>query len=267
MIVDGKQIAERTYENLTKQIVGLSNTPVLSIITCAPNFETRKYLELKQKKATAVGIRTVLIELPSQSSTDDFICAVRAAEAENDGIIVQLPLPEGVDVAAVLNAVPPTHDVDALNPMTTELRSPVVAAIAEILKSERVNPEGKQAVILGRGKLVGLPAERWFKERGATVTVVTQNTSDIGTVTRAADIIVCGAGKPGLLTPDMLKDGAVILDAGTSEEGGVLRGDADPACAAKASLFTPVPGGIGPVTVAMLLQNVVHCAARNARVV
>lgn len=267
MLVDGKAIAGSVYEKLGERVRSLGRAPVLAIVTCSPNFETKKYLALKEKKAREVGIDTKLIELPATSSTDDFMNAVSRAVPESDGIIVQLPIPPAVDSDAILHAIPVSHDVDGLNPDNGETLSPVVGAIAEILSAHDVPVFEKFVTIIGSGRLVGLPAYRWFLARGAHVSVVTKDTADIGYHTKTADIIVCGAGVPGLLTPDMVREGVIILDAGTSEEGGELKGDAHPACREKASLFTPVPGGIGPITIASLLKNVVDCALKNRAVV
>ena len=132
--------------------------------------------------------------------------------------------------------------------------------IKAILESECITVEGKEVVIVGNGSLVGKPAAAWFRLGGAHVDVADNETDNLPDVTKQADIIVCGAGVPGLITPEMIKEGVIILDAGTSEDSGKLRGDADPACADKASLYTPVPGGIGPITVAVLLRNVVDAA-------
>lgn len=260
MLVDGKKIAMMIYDEIRTRVSGLPRVPRLAVITCAPNFETQKYLALKEKKAHDVGIETKIIELTKESTVDDFLQAVKFAVSESDGVIVQLPLPAHVDTEAVLNAIPYTHDVDALNHSNTSVLSPVVGAFYEILLLNDIDVREKYVTIIGSGRLVGLPAYTWFTSAGAYVSVVTKDTTNISEYTKNADIVVCGAGVPELLKPDMIKDGVVILDAGTSEDGGVLRGDADPACAGKASLFTPVPGGIGPITIAILLRNVVDCA-------
>ena len=260
VIIDGKKIAESIYKELQVNVAGLSRAPRLAVITCAPNFETQKYLALKEAKAHDVGIETKIIELTEESATDDFLQAVKFAVSEADGVIVQLPLPTHVDTDAVLNAIPPSHDVDALNHSNTRVLSPVVGAFYEILLLNDIDVREKHVTIIGNGRLVGLPASQWFMSAGAHVSVVTKDTVNISEYTKNADIVVCGAGVPELLKPDMVKDGVIILDAGTSEDGGVLRGDADQACAEKASLFTPVPGGIGPITIAILLRNVVDCA-------
>lgn len=267
MIVDGRKIAEDVYAQTKERIVRLGRAPKLAIITCAPNFETQKYLALKEKKAASVGIGISVVELPSSSTTDDFLHAITTASVDADGIIVQLPLPKSVDVDQVIASVPPELDVDVLNPSTTSVLSPVVGAIKEILAQHAVTVREKFVTVIGSGRLVGLPAYHWFIREGAHVSVVTRDTTDIEHYTKNADIVVCGAGVPGLLKPDMIKDGAVVLDAGTSEDGGELRGDADPLCSEKTSVFTPVPGGIGPMTIAMLLSNVVACAERKRDVV
>ncbi len=257
MIVDGKKIAEKIYSKIRNEVELLSHTPRLAIITCAPTFETQKYLDLKKKKATEVGIATGIIHLPEESTTEDFQKIIAHTVSESDGIIVQLPLPQGIDIRVVLNTVPPSHDVDALNQESTHVLPPVVGAIEEILGTYEVSSFNKHVTILGSGRLVGVPASQWFESHGSYVSIVTKETEDISFYTKNADIIVCGTGVPGLLLPSMIKDGVMILDAGTSEERGLLKGDADPACAEKASLFTPVPGGIGPVTVAVLLRNLI----------
>jgi methylenetetrahydrofolate dehydrogenase (NADP+) / methenyltetrahydrofolate cyclohydrolase len=257
MIVDGKEIANHIYDEIRTEFKIASRTPTLGIIVCAPNFETEKYLNLKQKKAQDVGIKIALVRLEATVTTADVLHALVSLTKKCDGVVVQLPMPAHIDTDAVLSALPPSHDVDALNPNTAEVLSPVVGAIAEILKVHTVPIFERHVTVIGSGKLVGIPASKWFMEHGAAVSIVTKDTVDISYYTKHADIIVSGAGVPNLITPEMVKDGAVILDAGTSEDGGVLKGDVHPDCATKASLFTPVPGGIGPITIAVLLQNVV----------
>ena len=263
MTIDGKKIAEDIYERAREHVRTLSRAPKLTIVTCAPNFETKKYLVLKQKKAISIGVHIDVVELGLESTTEDFIACIQNVAQDADGIIVQFPLPTSVDSNAIVKQIPFTHDVDGLNPDNHGMRTPVVDAFKTILEQGGITVKEKLVTVIGNGRLVGLPAYHWFLEQGAYVSVVTRDTSDIQEYTKNADIVVCGAGVPNLLTPDMVKDGVIILDAGTSEDGGELKGDADPSCAEKASLFTPVPGGIGPITIAMLLSNVVDCALRK----
>ncbi len=262
MNVSGVTIAERIYKTLREQVATGVRAPRLGILTCAPNFETERYLALKEKKARDIGVTTSVKRLSASVTTEETLTALAELVSQTDGVVVQLPLPSHIDTEAVIKALPLSHDVDALNPHTTQVLSPVVGALKEILNEHGINPEKKHVTIIGSGKLVGIPAYTWFVEQGAFVSVVTKDTADIGYYTRPADIVVSGAGVPGLLTPDMIKEGVVILDAGTSEEGGELRGDVDPTCMEKAALFTPVPGGIGPITIAVLLKNVVELSRK-----
>lgn len=267
MRIDGKEIAAHIYAALKKDIHETGITPRLGILTCAPNFETEKYLQLKQKKAHEVGIAVEVVRLPETANTEDIIHALKELTARTHGVVVQLPMPIGITVEAVIAMMPSSHDVDALNTETKSILSPVVGAIAEILKVYEIPVYERHVVVIGNGKLVGLPTSQWLMRQGAAVSVVTKDTADISYYTKNADIIVAGAGVPGLITATMVKEGVVILDAGTSEDGGVLRGDADPLVAEKASLFTPVPGGIGPITIAVLLRNVVELSRAQQVVV
>lgn len=267
MIVDGREIAENVYARIREKVSVLERPPVLAIVTCAPNFETRRYLALKEKQAAACGIETRVVELPEMSRTEEVVQAVDAAAQSADGLIVQLPLPSHIDTEMVVRQIPSNQDVDALNPETHTFHSPVVGACKEILETHGVVVKDKLVTVIGGGRLVGAPASRWFMEQGAHVSVVTKDTVGISYYTKNADIIVCGAGVPALLAPAMIKDGVIVLDAGTSEEGGELRGDADPQCAEKAAIFTPVPGGIGPITIAILLEHVVDCVTPKQHVV
>lgn len=253
-IVDGKLIARELYEESKAAITDMSEPPRLAIITCEPNFETRKYLELKRRKAKDIGVLLTCIEVPATASTEDMIKTVEQASLSVDGLVVQLPLPDHIDRERVLKAVSPDQDPDCFSGAEIIL-PPVVGAIAEIAKRYQVEWTGKQVVVLGHGRLVGAPAALYAKQQGSTVTVLTEESEDTVAVLRTADILITGAGQPHSVSADMVKDGVVIFDAATSEDGGELRGDVVPAVAEKASLFTPVPGGIGPLTVAVLFRN------------
>jgi methylenetetrahydrofolate dehydrogenase (NADP+)/methenyltetrahydrofolate cyclohydrolase len=189
-----------------------------------------------------------------------------------DAVIVQLPLPEGVNQEELLNSIPVEKDADVLSRAARErfekgeegaLLPPVVGAIREILQSGNVAIAGKRAVVIGAGFLVGGPVAKWLRQQGADVEVLTIESSNEALVAALAeaDIIVSGTGSPGLIMPDMIKQGLALIDAGTSESNGKIVGDADPACADKCSLFTPVPGGVGPIAVACLFENAV-CQTR-----
>lgn len=262
MIVDGRKLAGDILRELKNEITHLDGTPHMTVFTCAPNFETKKYLSIKMRKAKEVGIGINVIEFPESITTEEVITSIQHACIQTDGVIVQLPIPEHLDVDAILSCIPKSMDIDGFHFDGSDATPihPVAGAIAYIADRYDVLFAGQKVVVVGQGRLVGVPAAKWAAAQGGNVTVVTEETKDSATIIASADILILGAGKPGLITPDMVKDGVIIFDAGTSEEGGELVGDTDPSCSKKAALFTPVPGGIGPVTVMILLRNVISLA-------
>jgi methylenetetrahydrofolate dehydrogenase (NADP+)/methenyltetrahydrofolate cyclohydrolase len=261
MLVDGKQMAADILAAVAQEVLLCAKQPRMTAITCAPNFETQKYLEMKKKKAASVGVALNILELSADATTESVLASVREVAECSDGIVIQLPLPEQIDREEVLSAVPPEKDPDgfAYGVHTQACMSPVVGAIDEISSLHQVQWEDRQVVVLGNGRLVGEPASHYARAKGAHVTVLIKETFD-ESVVRAADIIISGIGNPHFITADMIKEGSVIFDAGTSEDGGVLVGDVSLGAQAKASLVTPVPGGIGPMTIAILLRNLVTLA-------
>jgi 5,10-methylene-tetrahydrofolate dehydrogenase/methenyl tetrahydrofolate cyclohydrolase len=165
-------------------------------------------------------------------------------------VLVQLPHPQA---DALLAQIPPDKDVDALG-LAPKVLAPVAGAVKEILARSDIEVRGKKAIVVGEGRLVGKPISRMLRDMGAEVSVVTLEQGSLAEL-KDADIVVSGAGSPHLIQPEMLKPGVILIDAGTSESGGRMVGDCDPACADAASVFTPVPGGVGPVAVAMLFKN------------
>lgn len=260
MIVDGQAIADSMFKELKNEVTHLSHAPHLTVFTCAPNFETKKYLGIKTRKAKAVGIGINVIEFPEEVTTEEVVISIQHACMQTDGVVVQLPLPEHLDLEKIIDAIPPSMDVDGMHYDGTGDFSihPVAGAIACIASYHDVLMATQKVVVVGHGRLVGAPVAKWATMQGSQVTVLTENSEDKEKVIAEADILILGAGKPGLVKPGMVKEGVIIFDAGTSELGGKLAGDAEPTCAEKASLFTPVPGGIGPVTVAVLLRNVLE---------
>lgn len=266
MIVDGKEIAREILHDVADTVKKLPQAPRLTVFTCAPNFETQKFLTLKQKRAAEVGIEVRVVELDPRIMTPLIIQAIHEAVPGTDGIVVQLPFPSSIDIASVLASVPVSHDVDALmyNGSDTTVLPPVVGAIDAIAMHHQVVWTNTQVVVVGQGRLVGAPAALYATSQGAQVTVLEKDTADYEQTIKEADILILGAGVPGLVTASMLKPGVVIFDAGTSEEGGLLVGDADISVANIASLTTPVPGGIGPITIAILLRNLVTLVKNRA---
>jgi methylenetetrahydrofolate dehydrogenase (NADP+)/methenyltetrahydrofolate cyclohydrolase len=267
MLVDGRALAEQVYATVKTAAEARPVPPHLTIITCAPNAATQQYLALKKRKAAAVGISVNIIELPETVTTAEAVAVVQRAQMQTDAIVVQLPLPAHLDTDEIINAIPPRYDADGMHYDGTAATtvSPVVSAIDTICQQYELLLATQQVVVVGAGRLVGTPAALWAQKRGAHVTVLTKETSEAEAraVVAHADVLILGVGQAGMVQPEMVKDGVIIFDAGTSEDGGELKGDADPACAEKASLMTPVPGGIGPLTVACLLRNVVDLSSRQ----
>ena len=263
MIVDGKAIASLIYKEVQNEVSHLEAKPHMTVFTCAPNFETQRYLALKRRKTHEVGISMNVIEFPEFVTTEEVITSITHACMQPDGIVVQQPFPPHIDIDAVLKAIPKNYDVDAVLYDGTDenILPPVIGAIKEISSAYDILFATQEVVIVGKGRLVGAPAEVWSLKQGAHVTVVTKQTENPEALIGTAHILILGAGEPGLVTPEMIREGVIIFDAGTSEDGGVLKGDADPACASKAAFFTPVPGGIGPITIAILLRNLVSLAS------
>lgn len=260
MIVDGKAIAESIYTEVKSELLARSQPPVLVAITCNPNFETRKYLELKKSKATLVGIRLRVVELPETITTEEVVSCINAVAPQVDGIVVQLPFPSHIDRETILSAVPIDKDPDGFCYGKNEdaCLPPVVGAIVEIARTYNVTFKDKKVVVLGEGRLVGKPAAHYLHSIGAKVTVLTEADTAPQLILNNAEVIISGIGKPHFITASDVAPGAIIFDAGTSEDGGVVAGDVHPAVADRAALFTPVPGGIGPVTVAVLLRNLAN---------
>jgi methylenetetrahydrofolate dehydrogenase (NADP+)/methenyltetrahydrofolate cyclohydrolase len=257
MIVNGKAISKELLAQVRTEVTCSGKKPIIRAITVRPSPATASYMRIKARRAVEAGMQLTIIALADTATTDDCIQAIKEGDA--DAVIVQLPLPETIDTARVLAALPPGKDADVLNRDTsTLLLPPVVGAVREILERAGVSPSGKRAVVIGNGWLVGQPVRAWLAAAGAEVVTLMRDSDNWTTVLKEADIIVSGAGVPGLIKPEHLTEGVVLIDAGTSESDGALVGDADPLCATVAGVFTPVPGGVGPIAVACLMRNVVE---------
>lgn len=279
MIIDGKKIANEIKVALRSQLSTKNGQLLLAVILVGDNLASHKYVERKKKVGEEIGVEVVVHEYPTDVLETDLVEEIEKLNNDDkvNGIIVQLPLSPQLNQEKILNLISPDKDVDALGSEARVL-SPTVGAIKEILEKNKVSFVGKKVVVVGNGKLVGRPVSLWLTQEGAEVEVVDINTKNSEMILRDADIIVSGVGKPGLITPDKIRaprvpaetsvkagslgevgrQGVVLIDAGTAEAGGELRGDADPACADKCSLFTPVPGGVGPLTVVMLFKNLLE---------
>ena len=292
MIINGRAIAADIRENVALALLQLPHKPALAIIIVGENPVIENFVGIKRRVGESLGVTIREHRFPQEISGEELEKRVRAIAANEgvSGVIIQLPLPAcaksdacprsfgrraagrpaAIPLQAILDAVPTTKDIDMLSRESvaafrrgeSNILPPVAGAIQEILERAKVSVAGKEALVLGHGRLVGIPAALLLRHNGAHVTVIDQEIANLGEHTKESDIIVCGVGKPGLLKPEMLKKGAVLIDAGTSEAGGKLMGDADPNCAEVASVFTPVPGGVGPITVAMIFKNLCVLARR-----
>lgn len=265
MIVDGKTLAEDLYRALEARRSAHPGVVTLGIVVGSHDPVIESFVRIKSKAAARLGIELRRIDLPNRPTSADALAAIEKLAPHVQGLIVQLPLPEGIETERVLAAIPPYLDVDGINPTVIEdarmVQPPVAGAIREILQSASIDAHGKTCVIVGAGRLVGAPAAHIMKVLGAEVSVVTLESGSLDEL-KKADIVILGAGNPGFVKPDMLKNHVVLIDAGTSEQAGKVAGDADPACAEVASLFTPVPGGVGPVAVAMIFKNLLDLAQK-----
>ncbi len=287
-IIDGKAIAAAIQAELTEEVQRLKEThgvvPGLATVLVGENPASITYVKMKRKRSAEVGIRSFGYELPADASQEEVEGLVRELNAnpEIHGILVQLPLPRHLNEEAVLAAISIEKDVDGFHPinigrLAMKGREPLFvpctpAGVIELLDRTGVEIEGKEAVVLGRSNIVGLPVSMLLLHRNATVTICHSRTRDLPAVTRRADILVAAVGRPQMVKGDWVKPGAVVIDVGvnrvedpTAKRGYRLVGDVDfEEVREVASAITPVPGGVGPMTIAMLLTNTVRSAKRAA---
>ncbi|HVY72562.1 MAG TPA: bifunctional 5,10-methylenetetrahydrofolate dehydrogenase/5,10-methenyltetrahydrofolate cyclohydrolase [Candidatus Paceibacterota bacterium] len=254
MIVDGKAIAASIVDALIKERGTLPSDLKLGVLMGAEDAASASFVRIKERVAQKLSVEVVRELLPDNCTTEDALAALERLDEQCAGIIIQMPLPSNINAADILAALPAHKDVDAIAGVQTAVLAPVAGAVSEVLVRMGVSASGKKAVVVGAGKLVGAPVAELLRDLWAHVTVITKDEGSLDEL-KDADIVVLGAGEPGLVKPDMLKEKVVLIDAGTSEDAGRLAGDADPACAEVASVFTPVPGGIGPIAVAMIFKN------------
>ncbi|MBI4250064.1 bifunctional 5,10-methylenetetrahydrofolate dehydrogenase/5,10-methenyltetrahydrofolate cyclohydrolase [Candidatus Uhrbacteria bacterium] len=272
--INGKKIAESIVDSLQERVRKLAehgNPPSLTVILVGDNKASATYVRKKGEAAEQIGIKFVLKKYPADISTEKLLDEIVAIQADGttSGMIVQLPLSDHIDTNVVLNAIHPSRDVDCLTyenigrlVMKQSLfLPPTPAAILEIIASQRSDLTGANVTIVGVGALVGKPLAVMLMNERASVTTCNSKTSDIKEKCRSADILVSGVGKAGTIIGDMVKDGAIVVDAGVDFVNGKMVGDVVVEEALQhASAVTPTPGGVGPVTVACLLRNVVIAA-------
>lgn len=264
MIINGKEIANEIKESLKEKISKIGKKPNIIFISVGESLITNKFVSLKQKFADEIGTKSVVKNFSEKISEEDLKKEIEKIIVDENinGIVIQLPLPLHINTETILNLIPRGKDPDVLGKEAfdffengkSKILPPVVGAIKEIFDKYQINIKNKKIVIVGEGKLVGLPISIWFSNQNIKYTTLEKG-DDILKCTKSADIIISGTGSANLITPEMIKDGVVLIDAGTSELNGQIMGDIDKGCLEKASLFSTVPGGIGPITIAVLFKN------------
>lgn len=279
-LIDGKAIAAQIRAQIAQEVLKLQEdqgvTPGLAVVLAGDDPASKTYVRNKEKACEEAGIYSEKYLLPADATQEQLMDLVRRLNEKQDidGILVQLPLPEGLDDKPIVEAIRPDKDVDAFHPVNVgeimignyRFLPCTPAGIIELLKSKNIVIEGKNCVVIGRSNIVGKPVAMLLLHQNGTVTVCHSKTKDLKEICRGADILVSAVGKAKFVTADMVKPGAAVIDVGMNrDENGKLCGDVDfESVEPVASYLTPVPGGVGPMTIAMLLKNTltaakIHC--------
>lgn len=263
--MDGYALAKKIAERVSREVSTLREKPCLAVVLVGENDLSKVYVFRKEVACEGVGMKTRNIKLSESASRSEIIEAVKKLNNDEGvhGILVQLPLPKLEDEQAVIEAVNPLKDVDGFHPENAGLLESgkprfvpcTPKGVMRLLKEYGVQITGKHAVIIGRSRIVGKPLSTLLLQENATVTVCHSKTEDLAKYTRQADILISATGKPMLVTEEMIKEGAIIVDVGATKTEKGIRGDISRNAKAKASLYTPSIGGVGPMTIAMLLEN------------
>lgn len=273
-IIDGKAISAQIRTELKKEVAALKvqgTVPGLAVILVGEDPASVTYVNNKERACQEVGIRSAVYRLSADTSQDKLISLIKELNADKaiHGMLVQLPLPKPLDPLAVLRVVDPGKDVDGLHVVTAGrlfvgekgFIPCTPKGIMHLIKSTGTEISGKNAVVVGRSNMVGKPVAHLLMGENATVTICHSKTRDLDKICANADILVAAIGRPGMITGDFIKPGAVVIDVGTSRVDGKLKGDVlFEEAEKKAAYITPVPGGVGPMTITMLLQNTIEAA-------
>ncbi|MHB8871274.1 MAG: bifunctional 5,10-methylenetetrahydrofolate dehydrogenase/5,10-methenyltetrahydrofolate cyclohydrolase [Candidatus Doudnabacteria bacterium] len=274
MIIDGRKIAKEILEQLKTEVASLGFKPKLIDVFVGSDPVIESYVNIKAKRAFETGIDFEIKKYPQDVLEETLITDIKKMNSEKNicGLIVQLPLPKHLDKQAVMNAINPDIDVDMITSVSLgelftgqqKIMPATASAILKMLQDLNIDLRGKHVLVVGAGDLVGKPVTFLLMQAGATVTVANQSTQDLPNLCLSADIIITGTGVPGLIKPSMVRAESIVIDAGTAESNSGISGDVDfEGIKDKVFAVSPVPGGVGPVTVAMLLSNVVAVAKRR----
>lgn len=264
LILDGKALANKYLQYIQKEIKADKLSPLLLIFLIGDDPASQIFVRAKAKVCNDLGVNISIQRLEINLSEKDLRAKVNSLikDINPDGVIIQLPLPNNFNIDNVLKCIPPSLDVDHLN--NGPVKSPVVLAISALLAEYKIQVQNKKVVVVGAGRLVGKPVASLMGVLGAKVTVCDIRTKNLEAETKAADILITGVGQKGLITDQMLKKGVAVIDAGTCYIDGKVYGDVDSASIQPiASCLAPVPGGIGPMTIAMLLMNLLALIKRK----
>ncbi len=277
-IINGKEISAAVKARIADEVALLKNDGIevgLAVIIVGENPASKVYVANKEKACEALGIKSYKYALPEETTNEELLALVERLNKDDkvNGILCQLPLPRHLDEKLIINSIAPHKDVDAFHPQNVgkimigdyDFLPCTPAGIIEMLKYSDIDLEGKNCVVIGRSNIVGKPMALLLLHNNATVTVCHSRTVNLKEVTAAADILVVAIGRAKFVTADMVKEGAVVIDVGMNrDENGKLCGDVDyDSVAPKCSAITPVPGGVGPMTIAMLMQNTLTAAKKQ----
>jgi len=274
-LIDGKALAARVREEVAASVGRLDHVGVATVLV-GDDPASHIYINLKQKAAEAAGIEARDHRIPADTSEEDVLALIAELNADDgvDGLLVQLPLPGHIDEATVIDAIDPAKDIDGIHPVNAArlyLGRPALVpgtplGVMRMLEEYGIELEGANAVVIGRSGIVGKPMAQLLLAANATVTTCHSRTRDLARHTLWADVLVAAVGRPHMVAADMVKEGATVIDVGLTRTDEGLFGDVDPAARERAAFITPVPGGVGPMTIAMVLQNTVTAArARRAK--
>jgi methylenetetrahydrofolate dehydrogenase (NADP+)/methenyltetrahydrofolate cyclohydrolase len=268
-LIKGKPIAERIRAEVAEQVKEIGHIGLVTVLV-GDDPASDVYIRLKHKAAVEAGIDATDLRLPAETTEADLLARVAELDAdpEVDAILVQLPLPDQIDEARVIRALEPAKDVDGFHPFNAGQlylgRRTLVPAtplgVMAMLAEHRIELDGARAVVIGRSDIVGKPMAHLLMQANATVTICHSHTKDLQRHTLDADVLVAAVGVPAMVSPDMVRAGGVVIDVGINRTEAGIVGDVDPGAAEVAAYLTPVPGGVGPMTIACLLQNAVVCA-------
>lgn len=277
-LINGKEIAALTREEIKNEVAALKKDGIsvgLAVIIVGDDPASRVYVNNKKKACAELGIYSEEYALPKDTDMENLLGLIDELNkrADINGILCQLPLPKHLDEKQVINAISPDKDVDAFHPANVgkimigdyDFLPCTPAGVMKLLEVSKIEVEGKHCVVIGRSNIVGKPMGMLLLHKNGTVTICHSRTKNLKEITLQADILVAAVGIPNFVTPDMVKEGAVVIDVGMNRpEGGKLCGDVDfDSVAEKCSYITPVPGGVGPMTIAMLMANTVTAAKRQ----